>query len=155
MKNAVLLSVAVGATVAVAQPVLADPIDDAIKARQSYYQVVRFNAGPLFGMAKGKVAYDAKRAQTLANNLKALAAMSNGAMWVKGSDNVAKKGNTRAKPEIWAAGSDIGDKAKAFKAAINDLAGAAGGGLDGLKPKVAALGKACGGCHKPFRAKDF
>ncbi len=154
MRKAVLLSVLLGAAAAYVQPALADP-EAAIKARRSYFQLVKFNAGPLFGMAKGKVAYDATAAATFANNLKALASMKNAAMWTKGSDNQAMAGKTRALPAIWAEGSKIGETLKAFKTAVADLANVAGNGLDGLRPAVGALGESCGGCHKPFRAKEF
>ena len=132
-----------------------DTNEKAIKARQGEMQLRSFNAGPLFGMAKGKVAYDAKAAQLHANNLKALAAIDNAGLWPKGTDNAAYKGKTRAKADIWSTYPKVAEANKAFVAAANDLAGAAGGGLDGLKVKVGALGKSCGGCHKPFRAKEF
>lgn len=154
MKKAVLIAIALGATAAYVQPALANP-EKAIKARRGVMQAISFNAGPLFGMAKGKVAYDAKMAQTLANNLAALASMNNSAMWVKGTDNAAMKGKTRALPKIWEAGSEVGKASKAYKAAVAELAKVAGGGLDGLKAAVGELGKSCGGCHKPYRAKEF
>lgn len=118
-------------------------------------QVVLFNARPLFGMIQGKVKYDAKKAQSAANNLKALAAMNNAAMWPKGSNNTAKKGKTRALPAMWEKGSKVGEISKAWKAAVVDLAASAGDGLDKLKPKVAAMSKECSSCHKAYRAKDF
>ncbi len=155
MKKALLIALSLGATAAVVQPSLANPVENAITARRAFFQVVKFNAGPLFGMAKGNVAYDAKKAQMLANNLKALASMQNGAMWAKGSDNVAMKGKTRALPAIWEAGSKIGETSAAWRAAIDKVASVAGNGLDALKPAVADLGKSCGGCHKPYRAKEF
>ena len=55
-----------------------DPMLKAIKARQAIMVLRSWNAGPLFGMAKGKIEYDAERATTLANNLKAELAMDNG-----------------------------------------------------------------------------
>lgn len=155
MKTIALVSMALGMIIGFAEPTRADPLDDAIKARQSLMQVISFNAGPLFNMAGGKAKYDATKAQTSANNLKALASMNNGAMWPAGSDNVAKKGKTRAMPSIWKDGSEFGGHWKSWKAAVEDLAASAGGGLDALKPKVAEMGKACGGCHKAHRAKDF
>lgn len=162
MKFTLVLSAVVTALLMAVAPVSAreplntkDPIEKAIKARQSYFQLVSFNAGPLFGMAKGNVDYDAKKAQDLANNLLALTSMTNGALWPKGSDNDAKKGKTRALPAIWESGSKIGDSSKAFKDAVKQLASVAGNGLDALKPAVGDLGKSCGGCHKPFRAKEF
>ena len=155
MRKLLFLFVSFVASIAAAAVAVADPIDDAIKARQSYYQVVKFNAGPLFGMAKGAVPYDAKAAQTNADNLKALAAMTNGAMWPQGSDNKAKAGKTRALPAIWETYPAVLDKSKAWKDAIAALAEAAGGGLDKLRPAVAALGKSCAGCHDEYRAKNF
>lgn len=156
MNRAILVSLMLGAVATYALPALAqDPNEKAIKARRGLMQAISFYAGPLFGMAKGKVAYDAKKAQMFADNLKAVALVNSGPMWVKGTDAGAYKGKTRAKAEMWAADSKVGDASKAFTAAASDLATAAGGGLDGLKAKVAALGKSCGGCHKPYRNKEF
>lgn len=155
MKSIALVSIALGMIIGYAEPTRADPSDDAIKARQSLMQVIAFNAGPLFNMAGGKAKYDAMKARTSAMNLKALASMNNDAMWPTGSDNVAKKGKTRAMPSIWKGGSEFSDNWKSWKAAVEGLAASAGNGLDALKPKVAEMGKACGGCHKAHRAKDF
>ena len=47
-----------------------DPLLNAIKARQGEMQLRSFNAGPLFGMAKGKIDYNAEMANKLAGNLK-------------------------------------------------------------------------------------
>jgi len=136
----------------------ADPSEKAVSARRGFMQVQSFNAGPLFGMLKGKVPYDAKRAQMLANNLKLISQMSNGAaMWPKNSDNAkpALKGKTRALPAIWAAGSDVGSKWENWRKAVAELAAVAGDGKDALSAKVKALGGTCGACHKAFRAKEF
>jgi cytochrome c556 len=90
MKKLVLFTLSIATLACAAGPALADAADNVIKARRSYMQVVLFNARPLFGMIQVKVKYDAKKAQIAADNLKALAAMNNGAMWPKGSDNTAK-----------------------------------------------------------------
>ncbi len=155
MKKVLLTSVLFATAAASVQPVFADAKEDAVKARRAYYQVVSFYAGPLFGMAQGKVAYDAQKAQMHADNLKALASMKNGAMWIPGTDNEAMKGKTRALKAIWAADSKIGEAVKAFNDATATLAKVAGNGLNELRPAVAALGQTCGGCHKPYRASRF
>lgn len=162
MKFTLILSAAITALLMAVAPLSAreplntkDPVEKAIKARQSYYQVVSFNAGALFGMAKGNVAYDAKKAQEFANNLLALTTMKNGAMWPKGSDNVAKKGKTRALPAIWENFPKVVEASNAFGTAVKELAAVAGNGADAMKAKVGPLGASCGGCHKPFRAKSF
>jgi len=132
-----------------------DPIAKAIKARQSGFQLYSFYAGQLFAMAKGEQEYDANLAATLANNLVAVTELSNGMMWLPESDNVARKGDTRAQPEIWAEGSDIGDKSQALKDAALAVSLVAEDGLDALRGEIGSVGEACKGCHDDFRAEDF
>ena len=145
------------AAFAIALPVTvsADAVEDAIKARQGFYKLVGANAGPLFGMAKGEVAYDAAQAQTFANNLVSLSNMDNGALWPAGSDKTAQPGKTRALPVAWETYPAIMDKHNAWKAAAADMAAVAGTGVDGLRSKIGDLGNACKGCHETYRAKDF
>ena len=130
-----------------------DPNLKLIKARQSVMQLRSFNAGPLFGMAKGKIDYDAEFASILANNLLLMTKMNNGRAWAKGTDNGAYKGKTAALPEIWTTYPKIGEKGKAYVKAVTELAAVAGNGVDALKSKVGALGKGCKGCHDDFREK--
>ncbi|MDH3451925.1 MAG: cytochrome c [Gammaproteobacteria bacterium] len=134
-----------------------DANEKAIKARRGAMQVRVFNAGPLFAMAKGEMAYDAELASTLAKNLSLETQMDAGRMWPKGSDNAnaAYKGKTRSLPEIWSTYPAVSDKGKAYKEAVTKLNASAGNGLDALKAAVGDLGKACKGCHDDFRAKDF
>lgn len=130
-----------------------DPNLKLIKARQSEMQLRSFNAGPLFGMAKGKVEYNADLASMLANNLLLQTKLDMGRAWAEGTDNVAYKGKTAALPESWSTYPKVAEKGKAFKKAVKELAAVAGNGLDALKPKVSALGKSCKGCHDDFREK--
>ncbi|MBX2854771.1 MAG: cytochrome c [Rhodobacteraceae bacterium] len=150
-------TVLIAAAFATAAPtaLVADEIGDAIKARQGYYKLIRANAGPLFGMAKGEVEYDAERAQMLASNLVTLTAMKNGELWPQGSDKASRPGETRALPAIWETYPAVAEKGKALVSASAALADAAGGGLDGLREKIGGLGGACKACHDDFRAKDF
>lgn len=138
-----------------AAPAFADAIEDAIKARQGYFDIAALNFGPLVGMAKGQVDYDAEAAQMYADNLSALASMHVAPLFPAGSDNVAAKGKTRALPKIWEDGDGFAEKVEAFTVAAGKISEAAGGGLDGLRPAVGALGESCGGCHDTYRAKDF
>ena len=131
-----------------------DPMLDAIKARKSYMQVVKWNAGPLFGMAKGKIDYDSELASTLAANLQALSQLNNGTMWPDGSDNVSYEGETRALPEIWTTYPKVGEANQAWADAVAALVPAAGSSLDELRDKIGAVGEGCKGCHDDFRAED-
>ncbi len=158
MRKLLVLALAMGVISTVATTSFAaEATDKTVKARRAYFQVVLSNASPLFGMVKGKVAYDAAEAQTFANNLKLLIELKNGHMWAKGSDNgnPSLKGQTRALPTIWAAGSDAGALSKAWKEAIMALAAEAGNGKDAMAAKMKLVGAACSACHKKHRAKDF
>ena len=61
-----------------------DPLMNAIKARQGEMQLRAFNVGPLFGMAKGKIDYNAELASKLAGNLKLMLDLDNGRAWGQG-----------------------------------------------------------------------
>ena len=137
-----------------AHPALAadDPNKGAIKARQGYFSMVKFNAGPLFGMAKGEMDYNPELARHLATNLSQLGGVNTARMWRKGS-SVEQYKETEALPEIWAKPDEFRKREQALKDAIAALAPAAGDGLDALRGGVKGLGKACKGCHDNFRAE--
>ena len=128
-----------------------DPNEKAIKARQGEMQLRAFNAGPLFGMSKGQVEYDAALASKLAGNLKLLLDLDNGAAWAAGSHNEAYPGKTTALPKVWDTYPEIAEYGKNYAKAVNELAAVAGDGLDALKSKIGALGKSCKACHDDFR----
>lgn len=130
----------------------ADPNEVALGARQGYMKMVVFNAKPLFGMAKGKIDYDADLAASLADNLLQLSQMNTARMWPKGSsgDDYLE---SDALPEIWADGSDFSNREQAFKDAVAELAAVAGEGQSALRGKAGGLGKACKACHDDFRAE--
>ena len=130
-----------------------DPNLKLLAARQGEMQLRSFNAGPLFGMAKGKVPYDAELASMLANNMLTLTKLNNGRAWKKGTDVSVYPDDTTALAKIWEAGSEVGKKGKAYKKAVKELSMEAGNGLDALKTKVSALGKTCKGCHDDYRKK--
>ena len=131
-----------------------DPKLNAIKARQGEMQLRAFNAGPLFAMAKGDMAYDAALAAKLAGNLKLMLDLDNGRAWLKGTDNQAYPSKTTSLPKIWTTYPEIGNYGKKYGSAVNDLAAVAANGVDALKSKIGAIGKACKGCHDEFREKQ-
>ncbi len=131
-----------------------DPLINAIKARQGQMQLRQFNLGPLFGMAKGKIDYDAEMANKLAGNLKLMLDLDNDRAWAQGSDNENYAGKTWALPEAWTTYPEIDDYDKKYVMAVNELAAVAGDGRDALKSKIGAVGKACKGCHDEFREEE-
>lgn len=128
--------------------------ESAIDARQGEMQLRSFNAGPLFAMAKGDMAYDAEMAAKLANNLKILLSLDNGRAWMQGTSTEDYPDKTRALPAVWKSDSEIGDRGKAYVDAVNALAASAGEGLDALTTGVKDLGRACKGCHDDYREED-
>lgn len=133
----------------------AKALEDAVKARQGYYQMIAFNFGNIAAMLKGEKEYSAEEAKKFANNMKLISETDVSAMWPAGSDNEALKGKTRALKKIWDTFPEIGKNAEAFKTAIAALEAGAGDGKEALGPLVGAVGKTCKDCHDSFRAKSF
>ena len=130
-----------------------DKEDKAIATRQGYMKLVVWEAGPLFGMAKGKMDYNADKAKVHAANLKALAQYPVEGLFISGTSNTDRPGKTRTLPAAWKDSAGFKKAFSDWRAAIDGLVAAAGNGKAALGPAVGALGKSCGGCHKPFRAK--
>jgi cytochrome c556 len=122
----------------------------AIKARQSQMQLHAFNLGLLGAMAKQETPYDAAAASGAADNLAALASLSQAGYWLPGSDSDSVEG-TRALPAIWASDSKIGEKGKDFVDAALAMQSAAGTDLGALQAAMGPVGKSCGGCHESYR----
>jgi cytochrome c556 len=127
----------------------------AVEARRGFFKAMYFNAGPLFGMLKDKVPYDAAQAKKLATNIKLITMMSNEAMWPSGTDNGALKGQTRALPAAFTDSAGFAAKWADWSKAAAELADAAGNGKEAFVEKMKAMGATCGACHKEYRAKDF
>ncbi len=113
-----------------------------------------YSAGPLFGMAKGKIPYDAEQAGKLANNLKVLLQLDMGGAWAQGTGKDKYPSKTHALPEIWSSYPKVAERGKEYAAAVNELAAVADKGLDQLRSKIGDLGEGCKGCHDDFREKE-
>jgi cytochrome c556 len=144
-----LLAAATVAGIATALPAAAQfaKPEQAIKYRQSAMALQVNHMGRLFAMANGKVPFDAKVAAeqieivAMLNKLQFVA-------FIDGSD----KGDTRAKPEIWAQK----DKFKAAEAKSHEdvaklVAAGKTGDFEQIKAAVGAVGQSCKGCHDEFR----
>lgn len=121
--------------------------EDAIKYRKAAFTVMGTHFGRLGAMANGKIPFDAKVA---ADNADVALMMSKlpYVAFVEGSD----KGDTKAKPEIWA-------EPEKFRAAASKMqdemvklnAAAKTGSVDNLKAAFGPTGQACKGCHDTYR----
>ncbi|MGB0504700.1 MAG: c-type cytochrome [Pikeienuella sp.] len=124
----------------------------AVKARQASMQLYAHYLGQLGAMAKGKVEYNAEKADTVAKSLNAVVGLDKSAMWPQGTSNADLPGQTSALPEIWSTYPAVAEKGKALADASAQMASAAGQGLDSLRGAIGGVGAACGACHKAFRA---
>jgi cytochrome c556 len=139
-----------------AMPALADkdPNLPLIEARQGEMALRAYFVGPLFAMAKGKIPYDADKAQAYADSLVKLMEIDMGRAWKQGTDKSAYPEHSDALPEIWTTYPEIGKYADKNDNAVKELAFEAGKGLDALRSKIGAVGKSCKSCHDEFRKKD-
>ena len=133
----------------------ADAIDDAIKARLSFYQVAKHYFGGLAAMAKGDVKYDAEKAALYARTIETLSLINTDAMWPEASSNEDRKGKTRALSKIWSTYPAVNEKQKAWVDSAAVLAKSAGAGLNALRADLTKVNDSCNGCHETYRAKDF
>ncbi len=132
-----------------------DPGEKAIKARQGFMQVVSWEAGPLFGMAKGDIAYDADTATANAENLGAVLAYDVGRLFTEGTSKAEYTGDTRALAAIWEDTEAFADAYQDLRDKVDAVAAQAGEGKDALTAAVSEMGKSCGNCHDDFRADEF
>lgn len=129
---------------------LATDVEEAIEYRQGVFNTMKWHFGPMAGMVKGKIDFDAAEFSRRAELVAVLAKMPNEG-FIAGSD----LGETDAKSEIWESKDkfDAGMDALAKNAAA--LADAAkSGDMNIIKPAFGELGKTCKGCHDDFREKE-
>ena len=144
-------AVALVTGIAVAQEM--SPEEKATGLRKGLMQLISNESGPLFGMAKGDVPYDAEQATLRAKNLAALAQYAGHTLFVPATSVDDLPGKTRALPAIW---QDQDKFHQGFTALADQTAvvvAEAGKGQEQLAAAVGELGKVCGNCHETFREK--
>lgn len=124
-----------------------------IKWRQSAYQVIAWNNGRIKASLDGT--YNKDEVQKAANAIASLANSGLGALFAPGTEHGKGWKETSAKPELWAAGSKVGEYANNFATEANELAKVAGSGDVALiKAQFGKLGRTCKACHDDYKAKD-
>jgi cytochrome c556 len=120
-----------------------------VKQRQSAMTLIGKYFGPLGGMLKGTVPFDAKVVERNAGYLDALAQMP----W-DGFAESTKGERTKALPAIWTDAAKFTSAQDQLRTAVGALGAAAKGGNEGaIKAAIGDVGKACGNCHDNFREK--
>jgi cytochrome c556 len=120
-----------------------------IKLRKSAYALMGYSFGGIDAMAEGKRPYNKDEAVRLSDLLVQVSMVPRN-FFGEGTD----KGETRAKPEIWAHRADFDAKMdKMVTEAAKLPAIARSGDEAALKRQAKVVDDACGSCHDDFRVK--
>jgi cytochrome c556 len=122
--------------------------DAAIKYRQSAMSIQGNHLARVFAMVNGQTPFDAKVA---AENIEIIGLLNSRVQFsafIDGSD----KGNTRAKPEIWAEKDKFAAAVAKSQDDVNKLAAAGkSGNLEQIKAAAGAVGQSCKACHDAYQ----
>lgn len=120
--------------------------EDAIKYRKSALFVMQQNFGRVAAMANGRMPFDARVAAESADTAAFMIRLP-WAGFVAGSD----KGDTKAKPEIWAQDAKFKElQQRAIDEMSRVAAAAKTGNIDQIKAAAGQVGS-CKACHDAFR----
>ena len=126
--------------------------EQAVLTRQGLLKVMGFYMGPLGGMLKNKIPFDAAKAGDSATHIAQLGSMIPD-VFVFDTRKISTV-KTKAQDGIWTNQADFKAKADDLVKAAQALQEAAKGGEKGATLKAAgAVGKACGACHDNYRNK--
>ena len=125
--------------------------EKAIEARQGVFAVMSSYFGPIVGMAKGQIPFDAAVVEYNAGKMAQLAPMIEDLF---ATDTRASGLQSGAKDDIWENQADFNEKAATTAERATALAAAASQGRGPTAQAVGALGGSCKSCHDNYRKKD-
>ena len=145
----VILVVGAVGIISLLQPVVAAAAPaNVIKYRKELMKASAHHITNIFSVLKGDTSYSGH----IAANARAIS--DSAAMMIDIFPEGSGEGNTRALPSIWQDWPKFEAAAMALKTAADDLVSASGtGDMTTIGTAAGAVGKACGGCHEPFRKK--
>jgi len=149
--TAVAIVIALSSTNAIAEQ--AKSLKHAKKAtelRQSIFSLLGNNMGPLGGMARGKIEFDAKKVEKHATRINQLSLMIGDYL---NTDTSGHKVNTEALDNIWQKKDEFATRIKDLTKASATLQQLAMKGDDeqAMKKAISGVGRSCGGCHDDFK----
>ena len=125
-----------------------DAAEGIIKYRQNVMKSQAGHLGAISGVVKGQVPFKEHVA------IHAAALNGTSRMILQLFPEGSGRGETRAKPEIWQQWSKFEQAAQKLQDETAKLAQVANSGdLEQISAQFTVVGKACGGCHKPFRKR--
>jgi cytochrome c556 len=124
------------------------PAERAVGYRQGVYHAIAWNFGPMAGMVKGEIPFDAKAFALRAERVAFLSTLP-----LEGFIPDSRVGKTAAKAELWENMDDFKAKMETFQTEAGKLAEAAktASAIDALKPQFGKVGQACKDCHDKYK----
>ena len=124
---------------------------NAVETRQGIFKLVRAYFGPIYGMVRGQVEFDAATVNRNATKIAELADMIPDGFRTNtaGADVL-----TESLDGIWDDIEDFNAKAATLVERANALAEASAGGLDATRKAFGGMGQACKACHDDYREQN-
>ena len=124
------------------------PAERAVGYRQGVFHAIAWNFGPMAGMVKGEMPFDAKDFALRAERVAFLSTLP-----LEGFIPDSRVGKTDAKQEIWDNMDDFKSKMETFQTEAAKLAEAAktASAVDSLKPQFGKVGQSCKDCHDNYK----
>lgn len=147
-KLALLWTAAAISSLAVAHAAGPSPAERAVAYRQGVYHAIAWNFGPMAGMVKGEIPFDAQAFALKAERVAYLSALP-----LEGFIPDSVVGRSEAKPEIWDNMDDFKAKMQSFETEAGKLAEAAktATAVDALKPQFGKVSQSCKDCHDKYK----
>jgi cytochrome c556 len=153
MKKNILLAALLTATVTA---VVAGPIEEQIRFRQSAYSFAAWNVQKIKNqVVDHPETFNKDNVAAAANAIAAVANSGLGALYGEGTDHGIGWKETRLKSEFFQRKEEVTKVANTFNEAANELAKvAATGDAAAIKTQFAKVTESCKGCHDLIRIKE-
>jgi cytochrome c556 len=125
--------------------------EEQILTRQAGYTFMSWNMGKIKANLEGD--FSQTQVAAAANAIAGIANSGMGVLYGPGTDKDIGDVKTRVKPELFTEREKVGEVARNFIAAANNMAEAASmaASKEDVKSAFADLGESCKACHKEFR----
>ena len=126
----------------------ASEAEKAVEYRKAVFAAMGYNAKPIAGMVKGKIAWDGDEVAERARRLEALAGMP----WEGFMEGTADVGHSETKAAAWDKRDEFRDLAEKLQERTAALVDAAeSGGRSAVAESFKKVGKTCKSCHDDFK----
>ena len=128
-----------------------DPNVVATETRQGLLKMVRMYFGPIYGMVRGQIDFNA---DVVAHNATQISHLTNMIPDAFRVNTAAADVQTEALDHIWDNKADFDSKAATVSERALALAAAAPEGLEAVQEGFGAMGGACKACHDEYRQQN-